>query len=1081
MSNDKFFTNQGENTLFNKFSGTFEHNRDLRHFDVLVGYFRASGYFKIRPLLESIQPIRILVGIDIDALTLKAKNLGTLFKAATPEEIRTQWEKQFLQDIAQAKYSKDIEDGILQFSSDISTGKVQIKAHPAKNIHAKVYILRPESFNEHNSGYVITGSSNLTDAGLGTKSNPNYEFNVLLKDYPDVKFASEEFEKLWQEGKDISAEFVNAAQQRTYLQEITPYELYLKTLIEYFGDEIEFDPSSITDLPSDIKRLDYQMDAVNQAYQILEKHNGCFLSDVVGLGKTIIATLVIRMFYYKNGYPNYRSRILLVIPPALKDNWKAVLREFRMQDAVNIITNGKLATIENRHDYDMVVIDEAHKFRNNASQSYQEMQLICKAPTSRGEEKKVMLISATPLNNRAGDLYNQLLLFQDGNRSSLGFSVSNFFNQIDKEQREIRKLKNRQEVIQRTKAVYEHIREKIIEPLMVRRTRTDLLENERYKKDLQSQSIVFPKVHAPDAIYYKLPPVLEKLFDRTLEIIDNKELKRNGLCYTRYRALQYLVPEKRQHYARVEFISNQLVAIMKTLLLKRMDSSFTAFRSTLSNFLSSSQAMLKMIENDRIYIASNIKKIEEYINDDNEEELIALLEAQSQIDPSIIICTCDDFEPGFITGVKSDHKILKKLVADWEKIQGDPKLDTFNQKLPELLNKDKNPEQRLIIFTESRDTMRHLQKNIAHDNVLGVASFNISGYKDTIKENFDASLELDKQRSDINLLITTDILAEGINLHRANIVINYDTPWNTTRLMQRIGRVNRIGSKAANIYAYNFRPTAQVDDQIELEKKAILKLQAFHSALGEDSQIYSDDEEVQSFGIFDGDIQAEKSESLPYLEEIRQYKANNPQGYQRLKEMPAKMRNAVKNQQRCGSTLTFMRTDDKHTATFSLVNDKQMIETYPFTKAIKLLEAKSGIKAWPLPANHHQQVNMAVTEFERCLEEAAVRQHQTPQLNPTDQTATRFVEALLSIPTITESQQNMLQQTIETLRNKVYRNLAPDLAKLSKTSKNIKPLPKLNAALNIISCYNIATAKPTAVIINKDSLHPAIIISQSYV
>ena len=290
------------------------------------------------------------------------------------------------------------------------------------------------------------------------------------------------------------------------------------------------------------------MDAVNQAYQILEKHNGCFLADVVGLGKTIIAILIARQFFYKNGYPDYRSKILLVIPPALIGNWETTLSEFKIEDAFTIITNGSLDNVRNYAQYDMVIIDESHKFRNSTSQAYQTMQIICKTPTTKDTAKKVLLLSATPLNNRPNDLYNQILLFQDGNQSSLGFSLSGFFNQIDKEHKEIRKLRKPKDIRRDTIKLYEKIREAVIEPLTVRRTRTDLSDNDRYKEDLKNRGITFPNIQKPTPIYYQLSPDLNKLFDETLLKIDNKEQKTSGLCYTRYRILNYLIPEKRQQY-----------------------------------------------------------------------------------------------------------------------------------------------------------------------------------------------------------------------------------------------------------------------------------------------------------------------------------------------------------------------------------------------------------------------------------------------------------------------------------------------------------------------------------------------------
>ncbi len=603
----KFFTNQNKNTLFNKLKGVFDNNESINNFDVLVDYFRLSGYFKLRPFLENINHIRILVGVDVDRIAQKMQADGlSLFKGDDKKTIED-WQEKFIGDVKKARYDEQTEQGIKQFIKDVQTGKVQIKAHPSQNIHAKIYIFRPDDFNPYKYGSVITGSSNLTDAGMRTNTNPNYEFNVLLNDYEDIQFATNEFEKLWREGVEILPEAAEVSLKKTYLADnITPYELYLKCLIEYFGTEIEFDPNSIKDLPSGFMRLSYQMDAVNEGWQMLNKHNGFFLADVVGLGKTIIAILIARQFYRYNGYPDHRSKILLVIPPALEKNWVDTLEHFDIKDAFEIITNGSLHKIKDPKKYDMVIVDEAHKFRNDTAEAYTQLQLICKTKTVDGKAKKVMLISATPLNNHPGDLYNQILLFQDGNNSTLDFPLASFFTKAKKEYTDISNLPDKHQAGQKAAELYEEIREKVITPLMVRRTRTDLLENDRYKKDLTKRGIVFPKTTASQPVYVKLETQLEQLYDSTIKKINNKKQDASGLLHARYQVLHYLKPEFKQQYKRADLISKQLVAIMKTLLLKRMDSSFYAFKQTLDRFITSSKVIIKMIEDNKIIIGSNL-------------------------------------------------------------------------------------------------------------------------------------------------------------------------------------------------------------------------------------------------------------------------------------------------------------------------------------------------------------------------------------------------------------------------------------------------------------------------------------------
>ena len=381
----KFFTNSEENTLIKKFEGVFTYNPNIQYFDALVGYFRASGYFRIRPFLDQVPNIRILVGINIDKMLADAQKSGLDF-FSNYERTREDFIREIQKDIAQANYDKDTENGILQFIDDIIQNKIQVKAHPEKKIHAKVYILRPEPFNEHTPATAITGSSNLTDAGLGGGNFYNYEFNVQLTEYPDVQFATAEFEKLWAESVDILPVDIQGIKKETYLNEETsPFELYIKLLSEYFGKNIDYDPDSIGDLPQNFKKLSYQVDAVNEGFNMLLKHNGFILADVVGLGKTVIAAMVAKKFLIQNGREN--TKILVVYPPAVEKNWKDTFKDFNLDKYTKFITNGSLEKILTEHqdywkkeEYDLVIADEAHKFRNHKTGAFQNLQLICKSP-----------------------------------------------------------------------------------------------------------------------------------------------------------------------------------------------------------------------------------------------------------------------------------------------------------------------------------------------------------------------------------------------------------------------------------------------------------------------------------------------------------------------------------------------------------------------------------------------------------------------------------------------------------------------------------------------------------------------------
>lgn len=1082
----KFFTNEADNTLISKIEGIFKY-RNIHFFDALVGYFRASGYFRIRKFVEKADEIRILVGINIDNLINEASQQGLLFDS-NAERAQDEFFLEVKKSIQEAEYDKDVENGMLQLISDIVSGKVKIKVHPKQNIHAKIYIFREKEKHDHGYGSVITGSSNLTDAGLSR----NFEFNVELRENTDIDFATETFNKLWEESVPIAEEYIEKLQKETYLNDTyTPYEVYLKFLVEYFGRSIDFDPNSITDLPKGFKRLSYQIDAVNDGFAKMMKHNGFILADVVGLGKTIVATIIAKKYFYTNGFPTHRSRTLIIVPPALKENWSETVDKFRL-DNVKIVTNGSLHKVTDPAKYDLIIVDEAHKFRTDTATMYNELQKICKTPTRRVlpngtvVQKKVMLVSATPLNNRPEDIANLVYLFQDSKNSTLEIgNLQNFFrNQIDA----YRKLKNENDlkaVQAGVKKIYERIRTKVIEPLIVRRTRTDLLVHKQYSEDLENQGIKFPIVKEPKKIFYQLEPHLDTLYDKTIFVLSDEA---QGLTYNRYRAIGFLKQPKKSKYKQADMISGQLARIMKTLLVKRIDSSFFAFKQSLERFMLATKAMVTMFENGKIYIAPNLP-VSDMINEGKEEELLNLIIEKSMEDPTIEICEPDDFEYNFLPGLKNDCELLKDLNNDWKKITEDPKLEVFVEYLKNtLLSKKINPQSKLVVFSESKETTDYLFKELTKQvnyRILAVDSDSRKEKMPIIRQNFDANLLKAEQKDDFDIVLSTEVLAEGINLHRSNVIVNYDTPWNSTRLMQRIGRVNRIGSTADEVFVYNFYPTAKVNNDIELEKKAIMKLQAFHAALGEDSQIYSPDEETETFGLFDKQMEEEKDEKLTYLMMIRDIKEKNPTLFKQIKNMPLRARVGRKNAILKNGTICFIK-DEKRDA-FIYVKPNSETEELTFLETVRQFEAFQNEKGIPLHTLHHEQVQKAIQVFADKIEDEKAKDKKVDTTQgPNEKNAIAYLDAMLHLPFINDKETQLIIIAKEAIRKGKFQNLQRDINKLHKAVKKapLKPVIILEKIIGILNSYPLKQEEEEIYqevqVIKPRVLNPEIIITESF-
>lgn len=1066
----RFFTNDGENTLLKKFAGVFAHNPDIERFDALVGYLRASGYFALRPHLEKVPFVRVLVGIDVDPMMRDYHQKGLLFLTNSGPAL-DELKRFLLRDIQSAQYRPEIERGILQFVEDVGSGKLQVRAHPTRRLHAKIYIFRPKGFNEHKAGAVITGSSNLTGPGLGEGTGEgNYEFNVLLHDFGDVQFATAEFEKLWEEGVEVLPATIHEVQRESYLnRDFTPFELYIKFLIEYFGSSVEFDPNSVTDLPEGFLRLSYQIDAVNQGFDLLRRHGGFFLADVVGLGKTIIAALIAKKFFYFNDFPAHISTTLIIVPPALKDAWDTTLRKFELKN-FKIVTNGSVHKEQHPEEFDLVIVDEAHKFRNDDNGAYDALQRLCKTPTKRRlpdgsfAKKCVILVSATPLNNRPEDIRNLTLLFQNGKDSTVEgtANLQSFFATQIKAFDLARQDKNEKAGLASTKAIYELIRTRVVEQLTIRRTRRDLMEHDLYKEDLKAQGIVFPYVEKPRPIYYQLDPALESLYDRTMHLLAHAN---DGLTYNRYRAIGFLKPEKKLRYQNADLISTQLARIMKTMLVKRIDSSFFAFTESLNRFAKGTHAMLKMLNAGRIFIAPNLP-VADYILDGKEEELLQLVIDEQGTDPTIAICGADDFKEGFREGLEKDAAILDELTAAWGAIDRDPKIDEFLVQLRgPLFDKKLNPTGKLVIFSEAKDTTDYIAdalKKHGFDKVLAVDSTNRKEQMPVVRANFDANIPAPERRDDFRIVISTEVLAEGVNLHRANVIVNYDTPWNSTRLMQRIGRVNRIGTTAPAIHIFNFYPTARVNSHIELERKAIFKLQAFHSALGEDSQIYSPDEEVDNFGLFDKAVEEERDERLQWLGELRKYRAAFPDEFRRIRNLPLRARVGRLDATQAGTTLVFIR--NRRRDAFHRVGSG--IEEISFVEMARAFRAEVPEKGIPLHDAHHDHVNGALAHFDTQLQSEAAQQRaiDTTQ-SPHERRALRFLDELLSLPSLNASEKSLLRAAKLAVRKAQFQKLQRDLGKMEKAVRKpgakVVPAVLIDQAVALLTKYPLHTLTDT--------------------
>jgi superfamily II DNA/RNA helicase len=870
MSSDlTFLTNAPGSLLLDRFQALL--GKNTRFFDCLVGYFFISGFYKLYPSLEETQKIRILIGLKTDATVFdsleRAKEQQELFKshAKTKEDVPND----ILEELERAEDTVEVERGIRKFIDWVACGKLQLRVYPSDKIHAKVYILTfPE--DHYDVGRVITGSSNFSQSGFVD----NLEFNVELKNRSDYEFALRKFEELWEHSVEVTKTYVDTIQKKSPYADFTPYELYLKLLYEYFKDQLNL-PEEIEDiyLPEGFKKLRYQEEAVLSAKSTLDAYGGVFLSDVVGLGKTYMSALLAR---------ELEGRSLVIAPPSLLDinnpgSWPNVFHDFGVR-GYYCESLGRLDELLKRDisKYRNVFVDESHRFRTEATQSFEKLAQICRG-------KRVILVSATPLNNTPRDILSQIRLFQNAKKSTIPNqeNLEAFFRSLERKLRGLDRKKNRDEYFKTVQENARQTREKVLKYLMVRRTRNEI--KKYYEKDLKSQGLRFPEVANPEPLFYKFNKTESQKFSETLRLV-TKDFK-----YARYKPLEYYTGPRDEGDVQMQ---KNVAKFMMILLVKRLESSFFAFQNTLTRFIDSYERVIHEYQNGNVYVSKkHIHKIFQFLDENDSEGVERLIEEEKAERYEAHM-----FRPDFISDLKNDLKILRSVHEMWGSIRRDPKWNEFRQLLEEvpLFLKGK-----VIIFTESKETAEYLEQRITREIDEKVILFTGTSHKstrETILGNFDPRAF--QPKDDYRILVTTEVLAEGVSLHRANIVVNYDIPWNPTRMMQRVGRVNRVDTDFDRIYTYNFFPTDESEDAIKLKASAEAKIEAFIEMLGSDARLLTDGEEIKSHDLFrrlnsretiTGEDETEETE-LEYLTEIRAVRDRNPELFERIKRLPKKAR-----------------------------------------------------------------------------------------------------------------------------------------------------------------------------------------------
>jgi len=971
-----FITNQ-EKTLYETISNV---SKNIENVYILVGFFYFSGFIKLKEELKD-KNIKILIGLDIDSKVGKfiyeyeniiAQKNSDSSIAPSISSIKESFYRALTKAFSDTDIfeGKDIEDAFRIFVEKIQNGTLEVRKTKTPN-HAKLYIF--ENNKEHNEngeypGIVITGSSNLSIYGIKDR----FEIDVLTRDPSHYNEAYNIYKNLWDDSicvasKENFQEFKERVLDKIWIDKLpSPYLVFIRVLEEYFSVKRRND----IDYPKDIYKyaldLKYQKDAILRAIDILNKHNGVMIADVVGLGKSVIASAI--------AY-NLHIPTIIIAPPHLKELWETYIRQYDFRGEV--YTTGKIEdAIKDYKDIErqkLIIVDEAHRFRNNETINYAHLWRLCQG-------NKVILLTATPFNNTPEDIESLLKLFQIPTRSTLKHiqDLNYELKVLIRKYKDLRKKSKssqykEEEMKKETGDISSKIRH-IISPITIRRTRTDLDKIEEYKEDLQSQGITFPDVKPPEIVPYSFNK-LDDLYLNTVKYFADEEFKAtryktffyiNDKDYKVKKAVEYTSKTEKESLKFIELSQKNLSQLIKRLFVKRFESSFGSFRNTLEDYINSHNKIKDYYQKGRVPIYKKFNELPdmddlEKWEDDEIEEFFKNLEEEK----GLIWIDSDKLSKDFINDLENDIKVLEKIKDDWKKYLSNPiDYDYKLKKLIQILSEKINNKEKVIIFSEFEDTVNYLYDNLKEKfKIVSYSSTKADdNLREEIKSNFDASVMDRDKKDNYDILITTDILSEGINLHRANNIINYDIPYNPTRVIQRVGRVNRISKNASkNIYIHNFFPTSIGEEHTKIKNISTIKMYMIHALLGEDTRYLTKEEELRSYFYKEYkkyNYNDEESWDVKYRNLLNQISKKNPQLIEEANKIPKRTKiKRIKNLE-SPQYIVFAKSGDNFI--FKKLHKKvneEVIENIDDESAIKIFEAQENENSYNVSDNFYEKYN----------------------------------------------------------------------------------------------------------------------------
>ncbi len=1009
------FIDNREKTMLEALSNALDSSDEV---DICVGYFYFSGFQMLSEKLKD-KKIRILVGKELDPECIpeivkysSEQDVGLdKYGLRRPSNSQLQMRQNYIDALVGFVNDSDTFDNpqsektFEMFIQKITDGTLEIRK-TIEDYHGKFYVIKnakQHSANGDFPGAVFHGSSNFTYRGLSGQG----ELNEVSRDAHKFKEVNKLFEDLWDSSRSISIAdkassniFIDDLKKKLWIYKSpSPYLMYIRVLLEIYGSSEEFSniktPNEITDgLYLDFQ---YQTDAIKFAIEKINNLDGVIISDVVGLGKSIIASTIAF---------NLDLDTLIIAPPHLMQQWEDYKVEFRVRGP-RVFSSGNIKSIYENYSNSrkplLIIIDEAARFRNEDTSDYKLLHQICRS----NSENKVILLTATPFNNSPKDVFALIKLFQTPGQSTIR-SIDNLslrYRELIKRYSLLRKnlrTISDEELEKETREISEEQR-RYLEPVVIRRSRLDLQYVSRYRLDLESQNIKFPEIVGPELLEYDLGKTAE-LYLETLEKISNPD-KENSFRGARYKPATYINNRSKfletfgDEVDGLDLTNAQtnLADFMRKLLVMRFESSKDAFRISLERMINNNKLIqnwwsvfkvVPIMKKGTLPDPSDFSLEDGEFSDELEDKLEFLRESKGLIEVPI-----DWIDPSFIEDVNADTELLVQIHNEWfkSKPQKDPKIIKILEVIKQLSTD--NPKRKIVIFSTYADTVNYLAKELRDSGLEKVLSYtSADGNKNSrniLFSNFDASYPSNKQQNDYQVLVCTDALSEGVNLNRAGVIINFDIPYNPTRVIQRIGRINRINKMMfPEILIYNCFPTVVGERETRIKSISTLKIALINNVFGTDTKTLTPEEDVQTFfkdefGRTEGSTEDLNWDAI-HLEAYEQAKSNSNL-IEEVKEIPRRTRIARK--------LSFSETNKA--IVFTKKNQNILFITTEFEKEPKLLSVQEGLSIFKASIDE-QNADLTVNFpnlFNFALEKL-IEKHPLPAIRGRRSEAIKLLEAL---------------------------------------------------------------------------------------